>query len=154
MQAMDEEEDRLYVPYAEGELGEDAEKVGWVLCHELSGMQCNILGAAWGYQRRQASVLWYLGVEVLQLGPLMYLLLLSPPQVWVIPGEKYAVTLTSHSPFIELTARQTRTVGWELDPFVFYVRRKVSESSSAPSSGGTATECQACTFMAFTPCKS
>jgi hypothetical protein len=24
---MDEEEDRLYVPYAEGELGEDAERV-------------------------------------------------------------------------------------------------------------------------------
>lgn len=46
-------------------------------------------------------------------------------RVWVTPGDSYSVTVTLPPPFLGLVQTQTRTLNWELDPFVFYAVRTV-----------------------------
>ena len=41
-------------------------------------------------------------------------------ELWINPGDRYAVEVVCEDPCLEMTLRQVRTCNWELEPFVFY----------------------------------
>ena len=45
---------------------------------------------------------------------------------WITPGESYCVEMVCSDPCVEMNIRQVRKLNWELEPFVFFVRRKVA----------------------------
>ena len=45
---------------------------------------------------------------------------------WITPGESYCVEMLCSDPCIEIDLRQVRKCNWELEPFIFYIRRKVA----------------------------
>ncbi|EFJ46635.1 hypothetical protein VOLCADRAFT_92800 [Volvox carteri f. nagariensis] len=51
----------------------------------------------------------------------------SKEKMWMTPGEKYRVSVQMRSPFLEYNAVQVRTCNWELEPFVFYAIKKVTQ---------------------------
>ncbi|KAL6755881.1 hypothetical protein V8C86DRAFT_160826 [Haematococcus lacustris] len=119
--AKQEDRGRLAGLWAKAEL-QEVERAA--ITHEEQLEQRLYTDANPGWKLDQAEM------ELLNDEDLLYVPIYSGPlpasqRVYITPGDKYAVTLQGSDPFVELMQRQTRIMGWELEPFVFYTVRKI-----------------------------